>query len=125
VADLSRLRVVSYCAEPVGVAKNTEKNAKPNESPTFLLTEKAPVDVVEATLASAIAKATEASEWSVVVQLAKELEARRLARSAPNVVDLAKRTKRQSVSRRRLHHAAITVSVASGSSSSHRTSFSE
>jgi hypothetical protein len=43
------------------------------------------IDTVQAALAGAIAKATAAGEWGVVAQLAKELEARRLAR-AVNVV---------------------------------------
>jgi hypothetical protein len=50
-----------------------------------------PVDVVEAALANALAKATAAERWDLVSQLAKELEARRLARSARNVVTLTER----------------------------------
>lgn len=46
-------------------------------------------DPVEVALASALAKATEAGRWDVVAQLARELEARRTARNAPNVVRLA------------------------------------
>ncbi len=38
-------------------------------------------DPVESALAEAIGKATEAGEWLVVAQLARELEARRLARA--------------------------------------------
>jgi hypothetical protein len=45
-------------------------------------------DPVETALAEAIRGATAAGEWSTVAQLAKELEARRLARVAPNVVEL-------------------------------------
>lgn len=44
------------------------------------------IDAVEAALAEAIAKATEAGRFDVVAQLARELEARRLARSANVVV---------------------------------------
>lgn len=44
-------------------------------------------DAVEEALAQALAGATAAQRWDVVAQLAKELEARRLARSA-NVVAL-------------------------------------
>ncbi|MGO8993583.1 MAG: hypothetical protein ACLQVI_09650 [Polyangiaceae bacterium] len=44
-------------------------------------------DAVEAALAEAIRGATSAGRWDVVAQLAKELEARRLAR-AGNVVAL-------------------------------------
>jgi integrase len=52
-----------------------------------------PVDAVEAALSEALREATRAGQWAVVGQVAKELEARRLARSA--VVDLAaERSKR-------------------------------
>jgi ribosomal protein L18E len=54
------------------------------------------VDVVEAALADALTKASAASEWTVVAQLARELEARRTARQASNVTALdAARRKRQ------------------------------
>jgi hypothetical protein len=48
------------------------------------------IDTVESALAKAIEAASAAGRWDVVSQLARELEARRLA-SAPNVVPLAKR----------------------------------
>ena len=44
------------------------------------------VDAVEAALAEALCRASAAGEWAVVAQLARELEARRGARSAANVV---------------------------------------
>jgi hypothetical protein len=44
-------------------------------------------EVVEAALAKALEGATAAGRWDVVAQLAKELEARRLARE-PNVLAL-------------------------------------
>ncbi len=44
-------------------------------------------DLVEAALARALDRASEASRFDVVAQLAKELESRRLART-PNVVRL-------------------------------------
>jgi ribosomal protein S9 len=44
-------------------------------------------DAVEAALARALMKAAEAGRFDVVAQLARELEARRLARE-PNVVEL-------------------------------------
>lgn len=47
-------------------------------------------DAVEGALAHALREATLAGRWDVVSQLAGELEARRLARSAPNVVPIAK-----------------------------------
>ncbi len=57
--------------------------------------ESGPALGVEAALAAALAGAAEAGRWDVVAQLAKELEARRLA-SAFNVVpiDTAKRGSR-------------------------------
>jgi hypothetical protein len=52
-------------------------------------------DAVEAALAEALARAAEAGRFDVVAQLAKELEARRLAR-AGNVVPFSdERTKRK------------------------------
>jgi integrase len=51
------------------------------------------VDAVETALADALTKATTAERWDVVAQLARELEARRLARSA-NVVVLAAERRR-------------------------------
>ena len=53
-------------------------------------------DVVESALASALTAAATAGRFDVVAQLAKELEARRLARSA-NVVDLGARRERGKV----------------------------
>ena len=51
-----------------------------------------PADPVEAALSTALADASKAGRWDVVVQLGRELEARRLARSeATNVVTLASR----------------------------------
>jgi len=46
-------------------------------------------DVVEIALARAVEGAAREGRWDVVAQLARELEARRLARAAPGVVDLA------------------------------------
>jgi len=47
------------------------------------------VDPVEAALADALTRAAAAARFDVVAQLARELEARRLARE-PNVVSLAR-----------------------------------
>lgn len=47
-----------------------------------------PPDPVEAALGDALTKASAAGAWEVVGQLARELEARRKARQAPEVVDL-------------------------------------
>lgn len=52
------------------------------------------VDSIEAALAAALSGATSAGRWDIVSQLAKELEARRLARSQ-NVVSLAARRERR------------------------------
>jgi hypothetical protein len=53
-------------------------------------------DVVEHALAEAVARASAAGEWSVVAQLARELEARRKAHADSNVIPLdpAKRGKK-------------------------------
>lgn len=48
-------------------------------------------DAVERALADAITKASDAGAWDVVAQLARELEARRTARGAGNVVQLSAR----------------------------------
>jgi hypothetical protein len=53
------------------------------------------VDAVEAALAKALEGATAAGRWDVVAQLARELEARRLARMA-NVVVLPAKMRRRS-----------------------------
>ena len=47
----------------------------------------APAPTVEESLAMALAEATKAGQWSVVAQLARELEARRLAGSNVVVLD--------------------------------------
>jgi hypothetical protein len=47
-----------------------------------------PVDAVEGALAMALTEATKAGKWDVVSQLARELEARRVARSDGKVVAL-------------------------------------
>jgi hypothetical protein len=52
------------------------------------------LDAVESALAFALEGATKAGEWSTVAQLAKELEARRLARA--NVVALDSTRRRSS-----------------------------
>ena len=52
-------------------------------------------DAVEAALADALTKAATAGRFDVVAKLATELEARRLARTSSNVVDLAGRPSRE------------------------------
>lgn len=49
-------------------------------------------DAVEQALAAALTAATQAGEWTVVAQLASELQARREARA--EVIDLASRRER-------------------------------
>lgn len=51
-------------------------------------------DPVETALADALTKAATAGRFDVVGQLARELEARRTARTASNVVDLSARRSR-------------------------------
>ncbi len=53
-------------------------------------------DPIEAALATALKKASEAGQWDVVTQLARELEARRKAHRASNVVPLASGQRKQS-----------------------------
>ena len=66
---------------PVNEAKSPESRERTNDVAGLS-------DPVEVALAEAIKGATAAGEWSVVAQLARELEARRNAHSAPNVVEL-------------------------------------
>jgi len=66
---------------PVNEAKSLESCERQNDVAGLS-------DPVEAALAEAIKGATAAGEWAVVAQLARELEARRNAHSAPNVTQL-------------------------------------
>lgn len=52
-------------------------------------------DPVEAALAVGLAEASRAGRWEVVGVLARELEARRLARQQPNVVPLRSVARRE------------------------------
>lgn len=45
-------------------------------------------DPVECAIAASLTEATKSGQWDLVAQLARELQARREARSAPNVVHL-------------------------------------
>jgi hypothetical protein len=51
------------------------------------------IDSVEAALSDALTRASAAGEWSAVAALAKELEARRLARAATNVIAIDRSTR--------------------------------
>ena len=68
--------------EPASTEEDETRRAKPEQRP--------PADAVESALAAGISEATRAERWDVVAQLARELEARRLA-LATNVVALAPR----------------------------------
>ena len=63
-------------------------------------------DPLEAALVNALARAAEAGRFDVVAQLAKELEARRLARSG-NVVVLDPRARRGRWGEVNVSHAAV------------------
>jgi len=52
-------------------------------------------DVVEVALADALTRAAEAAQWELVAQLARELEARRRAREAPEIVRLDERRQKE------------------------------
>ena len=60
-----------------------DQQAAPAASPTA-----PPGDVVENALAAALAQASAAGEWGVVAQLARELEARRMARAGAKPADV-------------------------------------
>ena len=49
----------------------------------------------EAALADALTRASVASQWELVAQLARELEARRRAREAPEIVRLDERRQKE------------------------------
>ena len=51
-------------------------------------------DPVEVALAKALEGATAEKRWDVVAQLGRELEARRVARAAPNVVAIERKARR-------------------------------
>lgn len=75
-------------ARDAQVPDRSSAGTLPDDSP-------ASVDPVEASLAGALDRASAAGRWDVVAQLARELEARRLA-STPNVVSLDAAERRRS-----------------------------
>ena len=84
--ELSRSRVNRPdSGEPAAPLR--DETARPKPEPV------ADLDAVETALADALAKATASERWDVVGQLARELEARRLAR-ADNVITLASARRR-------------------------------
>jgi hypothetical protein len=84
-SDSTRLQDSRISAEP-----DARSDTKEHEGPTEQAKLGHTVDPVEGALADALTKATAAGEWQVVSQLASELQARREARQAPEVVSLAK-----------------------------------
>jgi hypothetical protein len=66
----------------------TQDDSKPLEVLALCASETVPTDAVEAALATALVEAATAGRFDVVAQVARELEARRLAR-AGNVARLA------------------------------------
>lgn len=52
-------------------------------------------DAVETALAAGLRLAAQAGQWQAVAQLAKELEARRLARESSKVVAISSRAERK------------------------------
>lgn len=82
---------------PRRTKKPSERHAETRqETPGVRPVSEAPdiLDPVEEALAFALRRATSADKWDVVSQLTRELEARREARSAPNVVRLPTRRSR-------------------------------
>jgi len=74
--------------EPTGPAVAQFSEAENHSTPT--------TDPVEAALANAITRASEAGEWTVVTELGRELGERRRARTAPGVPSLeAERARRR------------------------------
>jgi hypothetical protein len=70
------------------------KSVDPRETTELGSSRATEADAVEAALAKALEGATAAAEWAVVAQLARELEARRLARASTNVISIAARTRK-------------------------------
>lgn len=75
------------------VQESTEERAEPADASRYVPENGPARDVVEEALARALEGATQAGRFDVVAQLARELEARRLAR-AGNVVPLPARVRR-------------------------------
>jgi hypothetical protein len=87
---LEKCRVLEFNSRPSHESpeKNEDEPANrpiPDQNPRAVAG--AVIDAVESALAEAIKGATSAGEWATVAALAKELEARRLARAA-NVVEI-------------------------------------
>lgn len=77
-------------ANPPKTTKDAEAVQAPDDTHGLSASLKPELDAVEAALAMALEAATREARWDIVSQLARELEARRMARSG-NVVPLRKR----------------------------------
>jgi hypothetical protein len=80
---------VSEASENTAVQATESDAAPPEVSASSPRADERPVDVIETALAKALTEAAGAGRFDVVAQLAKELEARRLA-GAANVVPFAR-----------------------------------
>jgi hypothetical protein len=79
--------------EPSSTPELVPHEAAPIQDPPGAFSNEA-VDVVEAALAEALLRAAHAGQWEIVSQLARELDARRMARSATNVMKLPPRNRK-------------------------------
>lgn len=83
--------------EPASVDSSVDSNFEASDLTPTTRSACAP-DVVDAALAAAVQAASKAGEWATVAQLARELEARRVAHAGASVVDLATARRRRVVS---------------------------
>jgi hypothetical protein len=83
--DGAKQRDSRISAEP-----DARTDTRKHEGPTEQASLGHQVDAVESALADALRAATAAGQWPVVSQLAAELQARREARQAPQVVSFAR-----------------------------------
>ncbi len=94
MAEWSKAAVLKHehRVPPVASCGNDEPSSPPEHSSHGSVPFQEPSapfhDPVELALADAINRASQARRWEVVAQLARELEARRRAREADNVVSL-------------------------------------
>jgi hypothetical protein len=79
-----------------GYDTRSDANAHGGPSSSAQMGQLAPADPVEAALAEAVALAARAGQWTAVEVLSRELAARRLAASSPDVPSLeAERARRE------------------------------
>jgi hypothetical protein len=84
--ELPKLGVAG--SNPVSRSEFAEKEPKTKVPSGETSGDSTTVDAIEVALAHALTAASHAGQWDIVALLARELAARRLERSAPNVVDL-------------------------------------